>query len=107
MKRTTVPIIAGSIAILLGLTTLTPEADARRIARVHVNGHNVAHYVRPGRVVRRNVRRAGRWVNGVWIVNGVAASVAVGTASNCGYYRRKWQETRSAYWHDRYVEHCR
>jgi hypothetical protein len=109
MRIAYLTIAAGALALFAGLITLAPEAEARRIGRVHVrphiNGHNI--HVRPRRVVRRNVRRAGRWVNGVWVVGGVASSVAVGTASNCGYYWRKWNETRSAYWHERYVENCR
>jgi hypothetical protein len=52
------------------------------------------------RVAGRYVRHPGRWVNGVWIVNGVAASIAVGIASNCNYYYRKWKETDSSYWND-------
>ncbi|WP_439544061.1 hypothetical protein [Hyphomicrobium sp.] len=109
MKR--IPLIfAGALAFLFGAVSVAPDADARRlgggmrhanVGKVHVRPAGVAR-----RVTRRNVRRAGRWVNGVWVVGGVAASVAVGTASNCGYYYRKWKATGSAYWHDRYVEHC-
>jgi len=107
-----VSVLAGVIALFAGMIAVGSDADARRrvggghIGKVHIKPGKVVH-VRPGRVVRRNVRRAGRWVNGVWIVNGVAASVAIGTASNCGYYYRKWRETGSAYWRDRYYEHCR
>ena len=89
-----------------------PQADARRLGgvRPHVNAGKIARnvrVVRPVRVVNRTVvRRPGRWVNGVWVVSGVAASVAVGTASNCNYYYRKWKETGSSYWRDRYHESC-
>jgi len=109
------PLLAGALALLIGSVCVAPDADARRlgggrhIGKVHVG--KVARHVKPRRVARRTahaVRRAGRWVNGVWIVNGVAASVAVGTASNCAYYGRKWRETGSAYWRGQYYEHgCR
>jgi hypothetical protein len=104
------PILAVAIALLLSALYAVPQADARRIGGVHVRPHvthNVRVYHPRARVAARNYRRAGRWVNGVWIVNGVAASVAVGTASNCNYYYRRWKETRSSYWHDRYDENCR
>jgi hypothetical protein len=104
------PILAAAIAFLILGLCAVPQADARRIGGVHVRPH-IAHGVgvyRPrARVAGRYVRRPGRWVNGVWIVNGVAASVAVGTASNCNYYYRKWKATGSSYWHDRYYEMCR
>jgi hypothetical protein len=110
MKRTSL-VAAGALTLLFGAVSVAPDADARRlgggIGRAHV-GHV---HVRPNgvarRVTRRNIRRPGRWVNGVWIVGGVASSVAVGTASNCGYYYRRWKETGSAYWRDRYAENCR
>lgn len=116
MTNSKLGLAAGLLALLVGLTTAGSEADARRlgggrhIGNAHINAGKIARNVHPynrARHVARDIRRAGRWVNGVWVVNGVAASVAVGTASNCGYYYRKWRETGSAYWHDRYVEHCR
>jgi len=95
---------AGAFALCIGLMFANPSAEARKIGRghAHINAGKIAHN-HPR--ARHAVRRAGRWVNGVWIVNGVAASVAVGTASNCGYYWRKWRETGSAYWRERYYEH--
>ena len=101
-------ITAVIIAVIIGTTCAIPQADARR-GGVRVRPH-VAHSVRVthprARVAARNVRHAGHWVNGVWIVNGVAASVAVGTASNCSYYYREWKATGSSYWRDRYHENC-
>jgi hypothetical protein len=112
-KLASTPIVLGSLALLVGAMFAAPPADARRIGHVHVHPHARAHiaahnvrYRHGARVVARDVRRAGRWVNGVWIVNGVAASVAVG-ATNCSYYWRRWKQTGSAYWHDRYYENCR
>lgn len=110
MSSSSRPILAAAIAFLIAIFCAAPQADARRIGGVHVRPHIAGPgriYHPRARVAVRNARRAGRWVNGVWIVNGVAASVAVGTASNCGYYWRKWKETGSSYWHDRYYEHCR
>lgn len=107
MKRTSL-IIAGAVTLLFGVVSAPHDADARRIGGV--NRAHVGHvHVRPvgvaRRVTRRNIRRDGRWVNGVWVVGGVASSVAVGTASNCGYYWRRWRETGKAYWRDQYREH--
>lgn len=103
MKSRATSITASALAIVATALLIVPDnADARRIGGVHrvghinFNAHNVA----------RRARHVGRWVNGVWVVNGVAASVAVGTASNCPYYRRKWRETGSAYWRDRWQENC-
>lgn len=111
MPRTSLKIAIGALAVFFGAMEVVPDdADARRfggrarVGRINVN-RNIARNVNRG-VVRRNVRRAGRWVNGVWVVNGVAASVAVGTASNCGYYWRKWKATGHSYWHDRWQESC-
>jgi hypothetical protein len=104
------PILAVAIALLLSALCAVPQADARRFGGVRVRPHiapNVRVYHPRARVAARNYRRAGRWVNGVWVVGGVAASVAVGTASNCNYYYRRWKATGSAYWHDRYYENCR
>jgi hypothetical protein len=104
MTKTTL-FLAGALALVVGVASIAPDADARRVGgvrRAHV-GHVHVH---PNGVARRTVRRAGRWVNGVWIVNGVAASVAIGS-TNCSYYWRRWKETGSAYWHDRYYENCR
>lgn len=113
MKIGHVTLAAGALALCFGLMFVSSDADARRLGgRPHIKAGHVAHKVKPGKYARsaarhaaRDVRRAGRWVNGVWIANGVAASVAVGTASNCGYYGRKWRETGSAYWRERYREH--
>jgi hypothetical protein len=101
------PILAVAIALAISSVWDVPQADARRIGSVHARPHvarNIGVY-RPG-LAARHYRR-GRWVNGVWVVGGVAASVAVGTASNCNYYYRKWRATGSSYWHDRYYENCR
>jgi hypothetical protein len=116
MKTTTVAIIGSSLAVLIGAICLVPnDAEARRFGGVRARPHVHARaYVRhPGaRVVARNnwrygrYYRPGRWVNGVWLVNGVAASVAVGTASNCAYYWRQWKATGRSYWRDRYNENC-
>ena len=113
MTTATTPIVAGVIAVLVGTMCAVPQADARRLGgvhpRAHVRAHNVAQNIRPAQrahVAGHNIRHAGRWVNGVWIVNGVAASVAVGTASNCSYYYREWKGTGSSYWRDRYHENC-
>jgi hypothetical protein len=105
-----VTLAAGAFALCFGLFSFSPDADARRIGgRAHIKAGKISHSHprarHAARHVARDVRRAGRWVNGVWIVNGVAASVAVGTASNCGYYWRKWRETGSAYWRDQYRDH--
>lgn len=102
-----------SVALLLcfGLVMAGSSADARKLGRghAHINAgkitHNHPRARHAARHVARDARRVGRWMNGVWVVNGVAASVAVGTASNCGYYWRKWRETGSAYWRERYYEH--
>ncbi len=113
MTAATTSILAGAIALLISAMSIVPPAEARRLGgahvRAHVNAHRIARGVRPvhrARVAARNIRRAGRWVDGVWIVNGVAASVTVGTASNCAYYYRKWNETGRTYWRDQYSEHC-
>ena len=103
--------VCSTLALLLAAFCVNSDAEARRlggarIGKVNINAGRVARNVRPARIARRNVRRAGRWVNGVWVVNGVAASVAVGTGSNCGYYWRKWKSTGSAYWRERYAENC-
>ena len=102
--------IAIALALFVGALCAASEADARKVSRPNVKAGKIAHNVKKinrARVVTRNVRRAGRWVNGVWVVGGVASSVAVGTASNCGYYWRKWKETGSSYWRERYYENCR
>ncbi|MGE0024214.1 MAG: hypothetical protein AB7S70_11360 [Hyphomicrobium sp.] len=110
MKTYIRSLATGVFVICLGLMFASPGAEARKIGRgAHLKAGKIAHSHprarHAARHIARDVRRAGRWVNGVWIVNGVAASVAVGTASNCGYYWRKWRETGSAYWRERYYEH--
>src|SRR5262245_24286662 len=98
-----------AMAVALGAFLAPPDADARKIGKSRIKAGKVAHNIKPYKRARkavRNVRRAGRWVNGVWVVGGVASSVAVGTASNCGYYWRKWKETGSSYWRERYYENC-
>ncbi|HEX2842872.1 hypothetical protein [Hyphomicrobium sp.] len=97
-----------TIGVLLLSLAAVPDADARRIGGVHVRSHVGHVHVRPGRVVGRNYWRRGRWVNGVWVAAGVAATAAaVGTAGNCNYYYRKWKGTGSAYWRNRYYDYCR
>jgi len=73
-----------------------PQADAYS-AKAHVGATHVRPYY----------RSHGRWVNGVWVVRGAAASIAPGTASNCSYYYQKWENTGRKYWHDRFYELCR
>jgi hypothetical protein len=41
----------------------------------------------------------GYWRNGVWIA-GVPGAYAYG--SSCDYAYRRWRETGSSYWRDRY-----
>ena len=111
MKVGLATLTAGAFALCFGMMAHSPDADAHRLSgRAHIKAGKIAHNHprarHAARHVARDARRAGRWVNGVWVVGGVVASVAVGTASNCAYYNRKWKETRSAYWHDRYDEHC-
>lgn len=108
MRSASKSIFAIAISILVSALWAVPQADARRVGGVGVHprvGHAYAH---PGaRAAARNYRR-GRWVNGVWVATGVAATgVAVGAGSNCNYYYRKWKATGSAYWHDRYYGSCR
>jgi hypothetical protein len=93
--KSTIPVVSISI-LFIGVVATVPQADAR-IARAHIS----ATHVRP------NYRLHGSWVNGVWVVGGVAASVAAGTASNCSYYYQKWENTGRKYWRDRYYELCR
>lgn len=115
MRIALTSLAAGVLALVVGSMSAAPDAEARRLGGVRGVGHIhpgrvVRPVVRPGRVVARRAYRAGyragRWVNGVWVVNGVAASVAVG-ASSCDYYYRKWRETGSSYWRDQYYAHCR
>ena len=109
MKMTAIAIIGGTLATLIAATcAVSTDADARRLGGVYARP-----YVHAGQIRRYPAARgaywrrgAGRWVNGVWVVNGVAASVAVGTASNCAYYWRNWQATGRPYWRERYNEMC-
>jgi hypothetical protein len=112
MKTTTAAILGTSLAVLLCAISFAPnDAEARRLGGVHARPHVAAraHVRHPAaRVAARHGHyyRRGRWVNGVWVVSGVAASVAVGTASNCAYYWREWKATGRSYWRDRYNENC-
>jgi hypothetical protein len=109
--RTKVAVVL--IPLLAAAMGMAFQAEARRFggghvhARPHVRAHVAASSARAAAHTVRHVRRAGRWVNGVWVVGGVAASVAVGTASNCSYYYRKWKQTGSSYWRSRYDDDCR
>jgi hypothetical protein len=105
------------LAILISAISAVPnDADARRFGGAYARPYGHARYVRhypAARVAARNAYwrngrygGAGRWVNGVWVVGGVAASVAVGTASNCAYYWRNWRVTGRPYWRERYNEMC-
>jgi hypothetical protein len=91
-------LLAVAAAVSIGLAALTPEAVAKKGGGHHAGHAHHHHY--------HGKYRLGRWVNGVWIVNGVAASVAV-SGNNCGYYYGKWKETGRSYWRDRYYESCR
>ncbi len=93
MTIATKPMVVATIAAFLGVISIALPADARRVIGVRAYPHAYAY-------------RPGRWVNGVWLVNGVAASVAVGTASNCPYYGRRLRETGRTYWRERYNEMC-
>ncbi len=104
MRKARIP-LAVAAAALIGLAGLAPEAVARKGGK-HYGGHGHAHHHYHGGRYRYGKYRPGRWVNGVWIVNGVAASVAV-AGNNCGYYYRRWKETGSSYWRDRYYDSCR
>jgi hypothetical protein len=113
MTTATKSITASAIAVIVVTMCAVTQADARRMGgvrpRARINANRVVHNITPvhrARVAAHNIRPVGRWVNGVWLVNGVAASVAVGTASNCDYYYRKWKATGSSYWRDRYHENC-
>jgi len=95
------------LAILISAISAVPnDADARRFGGVYARPYVHRGYVRGYPAARYAYRRPGRWVNGVWVVNGVAASVAVGTASNCAYYWRNWSVTGRPYWRERYNEMC-
>ena len=103
----------GSLVLLIGAICALPDtSDARRIGgfygRPYAHGAYVRRYPAARAAYWRSGRywRPGRWVNGVWVVNGVAASVAAGTASNCGYYWNRWQATGRPYWRERYNEMC-
>ncbi len=96
-----------TMGIIVSVLAVSSAADARRIGGVHARP-NVAHvHVHPGRVAGRNYWRRGRWVNGVWVAAGVAATAAAVGTSDCNYYYRKWKGTGSAYWRDRYYNSCR
>ncbi len=113
METLSLSVIAGLITLLIGMSCVSTQADARRFAhphaRAHVAGHNVRHNNRArvaNRVYRRGYRR-GHWVNGVWVAGAVATGVAVGAASNsCSYYWNRWHATGSGYWRDRYYANC-
>jgi hypothetical protein len=109
MKFITLTLTAGLFAGLIATACFTTQADARRSARPHARAHVAAHNVRRGYPVRaaNRVYRRGHWVNGVWVAGAVATGVAVAASGNCGYYWNRWKATGSAYWHDRYYEHCR
>jgi hypothetical protein len=111
MRTKTIQMIG--LAILISAISAVPnDADARRFGGVHARPYVHRGYVRAYPAARYAYRRGGRywgpgrWVNGVWVVNGVAASVAVGTASNCAYYWRNWRVTGRPYWRERYNEMC-
>jgi hypothetical protein len=53
--------------------------------------------------VYRNGRR-GYWRNGVWIAVPAVAGATYGYVASCAYEYRRWQNTGSAYWRDRYYQ---
>ncbi len=107
MRTASRSFLATVVASLAVAFWAVPQADARRIGGVHVRPHVGHVYAHPGaRIARRNYYRRGRWVNGVWVAAGVAATAAAVGTGNCNYYYRKWKNTGSAYWRNRYYDYC-
>jgi hypothetical protein len=112
MKIAGKSLVVGALVLFAGAMCVAAEADARGRAggargNAHARAHARAHAHVRNVHVNRNVRRGGRWVNGVWVAGG-AAAVAAGAASGggCAYYYRKWKETGSAYWRNQYYASC-
>jgi hypothetical protein len=107
MKVLSLSVLVGLMAVLIGTSGITTQAEARRFAhphaRAHIAAHNARHY-RRARVAHRYYRR-GRWVNGVWVAGAVAAGAAA-ASNSCSYYWNRWHATGSAYWRNRYYDAC-
>jgi hypothetical protein len=82
-----------------GNVSRTVNRDVTRSVNRKVNVNRSATVNR--NYVYRNGRR-GYWRNGVWIAAPVAA--VSGYVASCAYEYRRWQDTGTDYWRNRYYQ---